>query len=102
MAIPYPKEKQLYHKRIKLKAKQRGAITKEVYAAAAERANGRCESCGRHTDLQAAHLVRRWKLPRTTAQDIAMLCLDCHIWADNTKDGREWLEKYHEKLNNQG
>lgn len=102
MAIPYSKEQQLYRKRVKLKARQRGAISDKVYAAAAERAGGCCERCRRWTNLQAAHLVRRWKLPKTTAQDIAMLCLDCHIWADNTGEGREWLGQYHKKLNSQG
>lgn len=94
----YSKAQQLYNKRQTLTAKQRGAISKEVYAEAEERADGCCECCKRGAPLQAAHLMRRWKIPRTTAKDIGMLCVDCHIWADNTKDGRQWLEDYRQKL----
>lgn len=87
------------HKRNKPTAKQRGAISNEVYNAAMERSKGRCERCGSIKGLQCAHLIRRWQIDgKTTVKDVAMLCLECHFWADNTKGGREWLSDYRNGL----
>ncbi|WP_433943498.1 hypothetical protein [Paenibacillus sp. SN-8-1] len=83
----------------------RGRIKPEVYKAAMERSGGRCERCGIGGYLEAAHLIRRWKIEtETTVQDIAMLCGPvvntgtCHNWVDYTAEGREWAEKYRDSL----
>lgn len=99
-----PRPKPSYRRR-KPTSKMRGRITPEVYQAAMERSGGRCERCGKYGQLQAAHLIRRWKIEgSTTANDIAMLCGPsvntgtCHNWIDYTAKGREWAEKYRNKL----
>lgn len=103
---PIPKPK---HKRNKPTAKQRGRISPEVYKLALRRSGGRCELCGRpgnpaYGTLQCAHLIRRWKLPKTTENDVAMLCGPsvnsgtCHHWVDYTREGKKWAEEYRDKL----
>ncbi|WP_341348620.1 hypothetical protein [Paenibacillus sp. FSL H3-0469] len=91
---PVPKPK---HKRNKPTAKQRGAISKEVYAAALERSGGCCEQCGSTKGLQCAHLLRRWQIEgETTVNDVAMLCGPsvnsgtCHHYVDYTAGGKQW------------
>lgn len=102
---PAPKPR---HKRIRKTAKQRGQVTKDVYAEAWARAGGRCERCGRSGGqawtLEAAHVERRWRYGQegVTAADIIILCGPstqtgtCHWWADNTRYGREWLKSIKE------
>jgi hypothetical protein len=98
---PVPKPN---YRRRKPTTKMRGRISPAVYQAAWERSGGVCERCGRSEGLQCAHLVRRWKLPETTANDVAMLCgpsVDsgtCHNWVDYTREGREWAEEYRNHL----
>lgn len=99
---PAPKPRS---RRLKPTTKMRGRITPEVYNAALERSQGLCERCGKSGYLEAAHLIRRWKIEgSTTANDIAMLCGPvvntgtCHNWVDYTKPGREWAEKYRQEL----
>ncbi|MEK3770084.1 hypothetical protein MKY14_16150 [Paenibacillus sp. FSL R5-0887] len=93
------------HKRNKPTAKQRGAISNEVYNAAMERSGGRCERCGRIEGLQCAHLIRRWQIDgKTTVKDVAMLCGPsvntgtCHNWIDYTKDGKQWAVDFRDQL----
>jgi hypothetical protein len=102
MANPVPKPR---YKRTRPTARQRGRITKEVYQAALERSQGRCERCGRNGPLECAHLVRRWRIEgRTTVADVAMLCGPstntgtCHNWVDYTREGREWAETFRRRL----
>ncbi|MGG4552575.1 hypothetical protein [Paenibacillus humicus] len=83
----------------------RGRITPEVYNKALERSGGRCERCGIAGYLEAAHLIRRWKIEEwTTENDIAMLCGPvvntgtCHNWVDYTAAGREWAAAYRYQL----
>lgn len=99
-AVPKPS-----HRRRKPTTKMRGRITPEVYNAAVERSDGRCERCKRYGQLEAAHLIRRWKIEeRTTVNDIAMLCGPsvntgtCHNWIDYTREGREWAEEFRRQL----
>jgi len=80
-------------KRYKKTAKQRGAISTKVRKQLYERSGGYCERCGRYGNLHAAHITRRWKLKETTVNDLLHLCVWCHTWADNTKEGREWLRR---------
>lgn len=91
---PVPKPK---YKRNRPTAKQRGAISKDVYAAVLERSGGRCERCGFVRELQCAHLVRRWNIEgKTTVKDVAMLCGPsvnsgtCHHYIDYTAEGKQW------------
>lgn len=112
---PVPKPS---HKRSKPTAKQRGAITPEVYEAAYTRSEGRCERCGWQGYgigefrisgvkwcLQAAHLLQRRNIEvSTTVNDIAMLCGPsvnsgtCHHWVDSTKAGRQWALDFRDEL----
>lgn len=93
------------HKRNKPTAKERGAISNEVYNAAMERSGGRCERCGSIKGLQCAHLIRRWQIDgKTTVKDVAMLCGPsvntgtCHNWIDYTKDGKQWAVDFRDRL----
>lgn len=93
MAQPVPKPK---FKRLKPTAKQRGAISPKVRKQLYERSGGLCERCGRKAH-HAAHITRRWKLKETTVHDLLHLCVECHYWADNTREGREWLKTLKER-----
>jgi hypothetical protein len=88
------------HKRNKPTAKQRGSVSPSVRLQLAARSNGRCECCGRGgIALQAAHTIRRWKVEsRTTVNELAHLCVECHVWADTTGTGRVWLEEFRSNL----
>lgn len=93
------------HKRTKKTAKQRGAISTEVYNAAYERSGGVCERCGKGGYLECAHLIRRWKIEtETTVNDVAMLCAPavntgtCHNHIDYTREGKEWALAFRDKL----
>lgn len=104
-AVPKPK-----HKRGKKTAKQRGQVSKAIYAEAWERSGGRCEMCGRGAweawTLEAAHVERRWKSRQegVTAADIIILCgpstdsRTCHHIADYKRTGREWLVRKREEI----
>lgn len=104
---PVPKPR---HKRNRKTAKQRGQVTKDIYAEAWERSRGRCERCSRAEyeawTLEAAHAERRWRYGQegVTAEDIIILCGPqtqsgtCHHWADSTKEGRVWLIWKREEL----
>ncbi|NWL87586.1 HNH endonuclease [Paenibacillus sp. 79R4] len=99
-----PVSKPSYRRR-KPTSKMRGRITPDVYQTALERSGGRCERCNKTGYLEAAHLVRRWKIEgSTTANDIAMLCGPavntgtCHNWVDYTAEGRAWAEEYRQQL----
>lgn len=86
-AVPKPQ-----HKRGKKTARARGAISPSVRQKLRERSKGYCErGCGREA-VHAAHITRRWKLGRTTVDDLLHLCLSCHVWADTTAGGRTWLK----------
>lgn len=105
-----PVPKCVKHKRGSKTQRQRGRITKQVYADAYTRSGGRCERCGRHQSqvwtLEAAHVERRWRSPQggITAFDVLMLCgpstdsRTCHHWADYTREGREWMLRKREEF----
>lgn len=87
------------HKRNKPLARNRGAISSKVRKELFERSQGACERCKRQgVPLQAAHTTRRWQLDRTTSSVLAHLCVPCHLWADNSKEGREWLTEFETNL----
>lgn len=79
-------------------ARQRGLISTKVRKQLRERSLGVCERCHYALAVQAAHLVRRWRLPITTVNDIAHLCLACHTNCDQTADGRNWLADFKRQL----
>lgn len=87
------------HKRNKPTARQRGAISPKVRQQLAERSQGVCERCGRGgVALQAAHVTRRWQIDgRTTVDDLLHLCVPCHVFADTTKEGRDYLRLHNHK-----
>lgn len=94
--LPVPKPN---HGRNKPTAKTRGAISAPVRKKLQERSQGVCERCQKVPAVHASHLVRRWLIPdRTTVTDLAHLCLRCHIDADTTKTGREWLDTFKTQL----
>jgi hypothetical protein len=80
--------------RFKPSARQRGAISPKVRKQLRERSNGQCERCG-GVAAHAAHIKRRWKheVP-PTVEDLLHLCITCHAWADQTRDGRDWLKSF--------
>jgi hypothetical protein len=87
------------HGRNKPLARTRGAISSKVRKVLAKRSQGVCERCKRQgVPLQAAHTTRRWQLDRTTSSVLAHLCVPCHLWADNSAEGREWLTAFQTKL----
>jgi|SRR5690606_9309666 len=103
-AVPKPS-----HKRNKQTAKQRGSIPLSVRQEVNERSHYRCERCGKHKSqvwtLEKAHIVRKWKMEgKCTANDIVNLCgpssdsSTCHHWADYTREGREWLLDFQNRL----
>lgn len=89
---PVPKPS---HKRNKPTAKQRGDISASVRLKLHERSGGVCEKCNGATAVEAAHTLRRWKIKgKTTLEDLAHLCKPCHMYGDNTIDGRRFLEQF--------
>jgi len=80
-----------FFKRNKPTARQRGSISPAVRKALYERSNHVCERCKAARAVHAAHITRRWKLDRTTVEDLLHLCEPCHVWCDTTKDGRAFL-----------
>jgi hypothetical protein len=92
---PVPKPS---HSRGSKTVKQRGEVSAKVRAQLHERSGGNCERCGKHDNLQAAHIRRRWQLKETTVNDLLHLCLTCHTWADQTKDGRDYLKQMEQEM----
>jgi len=78
-------------KRNKPTARQRGAISSSTRKALYERSGHICERCKAARAVHAAHVTRRWKLDRTTVDDLLHLCEPCHRFCDNTSEGREYL-----------
>lgn len=98
-ARTYTKEQQVAKTRITPLARQRGAISTKVRKQLHDRSGGLCERDGcRHKAVHAAHIERRWKLQKTTVDDLLHLCLGCHYWADNTGSGREWLKSKRDQV----
>src|SRR5690625_2866869 len=103
-------------RRLKPKRDTKTRITKTVRNEVLERANGRCERCGRSRaySFEMAHLVQASQGGRgDDPTNIVLLCGPsvntgtCHNFADYTADGREWrmqkrkeLKAYYERQNN--
>lgn len=83
----YSKEQQLYNKRQKLTQKQKGDISTKVDEELKERSHGLCEFCGDWA-TERAHLTGRPHIDhKTKVTDLIHLCLKCHDWLDETKEG---------------
>lgn len=68
-----------------------------------ERSNGVCERCDRARAVERAHIVRRHNHSAPpVAEDYAHLCKVCHVWADGSKQGRDWLLLFQDKLLRKG
>lgn len=92
-AVPKPS-----YKRFKPSRTTRSEATQAVRREVHERSGGACERCDRARATELAHTARRWKSEgKPTAHDFAHLCTPCHRWADSCREGREWLETFHEE-----
>lgn len=87
------------YKRIKLSRRTRSEASPEVRKEVHERSGRACERCDRARASQLAHIERRWKSEgKPTKEDFADLCDACHDWADDTKEGRQWLLDFQIRL----
>lgn len=78
-------------KRVKPTQKQLGDISDKVRKEVATRSNGVCERCKSARALQQAHLIGRKQIKhKTTAADLLHVCVECHIWLDQTEEGIKW------------
>ena len=88
---PYPKEKQLFRRRIKPTQKQLGAISPTVDRELKQRSKGICElriRCNGAKATERAHTMgRRIISHKTTVEDLFHLCVLCHDWLDETPEG---------------
>lgn len=85
---PYSKEQQLRSKRVKPTQKQMGDISSEVDRQLKERSMWICEFCEDNAATERAHLTGRTHLNhKTKVTDLIHLCLECHDWLDETKEG---------------
>lgn len=83
------------HKRNNPTAKQRGSISNKVTKQLYIRSGGICERCMNARGQERAHTIRRWKVEiKTTVEDLAHLCKECHVHCDNTADGRLFLKQF--------
>ena len=90
----YSKEEQLKKNRIKLTQKQKGDISNKVREEVKERSNNICEICLRKKAFHLAHITSRKRIEhKTKAKDLLHSCIECHLWLDNTKEGKEYKEK---------
>jgi len=97
--VGYSKAQQTNSKRIKLTRSQRSNLTPKEDKRLKTRSNGVCERCDRARASERAHIERRWKSEtRPVAEDFAHLCTTCHKWCDRSKEGREWLKQFGERL----
>ncbi len=105
---PVPKPKRKRHKQTR---GQRAKITQKARQAVYERANGKCEHCGRTRaySFEVAHLISAAQGGRgDDPTNLALLCGPsvntgtCHNWADYTADGREWRKQKYEELIGKG
>lgn len=93
------KPKKINHKRNKPTRSQCSNLTPKEDKRLKVRSNGVCERCDRQRATERAHIERRWKSEdRPVAEDFAHLCQSCHRWCDQTKEGREWLKQFGERL----
>jgi hypothetical protein len=86
----YSKEKQLKSKRIKLTQKQKGNISQQTRLEVNERSNGVCEICDSQRATQMAHITSRVRIEhKTTKKDLVHVCVKCHKYLDETKQGKK-------------
>lgn len=83
------------HKRNKPTRRQRGDISPRVRKQLHERSKGVCERCYKARGQEAAHTLRRLDIRvRTTVEDLARLCKECHIYCDSTIGGKVFKQQF--------
>lgn len=83
------------HKRNRPKARTRGSISPSVRMKLYERSNNVCERCHRTRAVEAAHTLRRMDIrQRTTVEDLAHLCKECHMHCDSTISGKVFKQQF--------
>lgn len=83
-----PAAKPSQSKRAQPTQRQRGDIGKDADAALKERSLGICELCGKAPAAERAHLTGRKHIKhKTTASDLAHVCVPCHQWLDRDVRG---------------
>lgn len=86
---PSPKP---HHGRNKPSRRQRSEIPPKEVKRLKERSGGVCERCDRQRATDKAHVERRQhSTDIPTSEDFLHLCNSCHVWADGSRDGRDWL-----------
>lgn len=84
----YSKDFQTRKRRIKPNQRQKGSVNAKVRLEVKERSNGVCERCNSKRASQMAHITSRKQIDHvTTAKDLLHLCIECHIWLDQTEEG---------------
>jgi len=85
---PVSKKSQLFNKRVKPNQRQMGAISNIVREQVLERSDGICERCKEQRAVQMAHIIGRKQIKHVTNRnDIIHVCVPCHKWLDETKEG---------------
>jgi 5-methylcytosine-specific restriction endonuclease McrA len=51
----------------------------EIWDYVYERDSGYCQKCGRNQGSQQHHIIPKSKLGKTTANNLILLCQECHI-----------------------
>lgn len=96
-------KKLIDHKRGKLRRSTISNLSAKEDKRLKERSNGVCERCDRARAVERAHIVRRHNHSAPpVAEDYAHLCKVCHVWADGSREGREWLLQFQSKLLREG
>lgn len=90
----YSKESQIKSKRIKQTQRQKGEISANTRKEVSSRSNGVCEICDSQRATQMAHITSRKRIEhKTTAEDLIHVCIRCHVWLDQTAEGKKYKEE---------
>ena len=73
-------------------------ISPKVRQEVLERDNYCCIVCGGHNNLQIAHYVSRARLGLGIAENLAVMCAECHFQFDNGKLHKEFEKPFREHL----
>jgi 5-methylcytosine-specific restriction endonuclease McrA len=78
------------------KRKKKGDIPPKVREAVKERDKW-CVRCGR-PGVHLHHIQYRSQQGKHTVDNLVLLCVECHHFAHSGKEGREWFERYRQRL----
>jgi 5-methylcytosine-specific restriction endonuclease McrA len=76
--------------------KTRGEFSPKVRKAILERDNYSCVRCNRLAQ-HIHHITFRSQLGKGTKDNGCSLCIDCHSFAHESREGREYFEKWREQ-----